>query len=79
MLKTLIIATVLLPTFAFAQRSQQQPQPRQPGQWCPEGSRLSSSVLGFKIAFSPAEWVGYQMMDRVLKTRWKRRLVLRYF
>jgi hypothetical protein len=35
MLKTLIIATVLLPTLALAQRSQQ-PQLRQPGQWCPE-------------------------------------------
>jgi len=28
MLKTLIIATVLLPTLTFAQRSQQLPQPR---------------------------------------------------
>ena len=32
MLKTLIIATVLLPALALAQRSQQLPQPRQPGQ-----------------------------------------------
>ena len=32
MLKTLIIATVLLPTLALAQRFQQPPQPRQPGQ-----------------------------------------------
>ena len=37
MLKTLIIATVLLPMLAFAQQSQQLPQPRQPGQWCPVG------------------------------------------
>ena len=37
MLKTLIIATVLLPTLAIAQRPQQLPQPRQPGQWCPVG------------------------------------------
>jgi hypothetical protein len=35
MLKSLIVATVLLPTLAAAQRSQQLPQPRQPGQWCP--------------------------------------------
>jgi hypothetical protein len=33
MLKTLIIATVLLPTLALAQRAQQLPQPRQPSQW----------------------------------------------
>jgi hypothetical protein len=32
--KTLMIATMLLPTLCFAQRSQQLPQPRQPGQWC---------------------------------------------
>jgi hypothetical protein len=31
----LIIATVLLPTLAFAQ--QQLPQPRRPGEWCPVG------------------------------------------
>jgi hypothetical protein len=37
MLKTLIIATVLLPMLAFAQQSQQLPQPRQLGQWCPVG------------------------------------------
>ena len=37
MLKTLIIATVLLPMLAFAQQSQQLLQPRQPGQWCPVG------------------------------------------
>src|SRR5262249_7426393 len=37
MLKTLIIATVLLPALALAQRSQQLPQPRQPGQSCPVG------------------------------------------
>ena len=40
MLKTLIIATVLLPTLALAQRS---PQPRQPGQWCPVGWMVSGS------------------------------------
>jgi hypothetical protein len=34
MLKTLIIATMLLPRLAFAQQSQQLPQPRQSGQWC---------------------------------------------
>ena len=33
--KTLIIATVLLPTFALEQR--QLPEPSQPGKWCPEG------------------------------------------
>jgi ABC transporter substrate binding protein len=33
--KTLIIATVLLPRLAIAQQSQQLPQPREPGQWCP--------------------------------------------
>src|SRR5262249_28815525 len=37
MLKTLIIATVLLPTLALGQRSQQLPQPRQPDQCCPVG------------------------------------------
>jgi len=37
MLKTLIIAMVLLPMLAFAQQSQQLPQPRQTGQWCPVG------------------------------------------
>jgi hypothetical protein len=29
--------TVLLPRLAIAQQSQQLPQPRQPGQWCPIG------------------------------------------
>ena len=43
MLKTLIIATVLLPTLAIAQRSQQLPQPRQPGQWCPAGWMASGN------------------------------------
>ena len=43
MLKTLIIATVLLPTLAIAQRSQQLPQPRQPGQWCPLGWMASGN------------------------------------
>src|SRR6516164_8001349 len=43
MLKTLIIATVLLPTLALAQRSQQLPQPIQPGQWCPVGWISSGS------------------------------------
>jgi hypothetical protein len=43
MLKTLIIATVLLPTLALAQRSQQLPQPRQPGQWCPVGWMASGN------------------------------------
>jgi len=43
MLKALIIATVLLPTLAIAQRSQQLPQPRQPGQWCPQGWMASGS------------------------------------
>jgi hypothetical protein len=37
MLKTLIIATMLLPRLAIAHQSQQVPQPRQPGQWCPAG------------------------------------------
>jgi hypothetical protein len=37
MLKTLIIATVLLPRLAIAQQPQQLPQARQPGQWCPVG------------------------------------------
>src|SRR5262245_21423038 len=43
MLKTLIIATALLPTLVIAQQSQQLPQPRQPGQWCPVGWRTSGS------------------------------------
>jgi hypothetical protein len=43
MLKTLIIATMLLPRLAIAQRSQQLPQPRQPGQWCPVGWMTSGS------------------------------------
>ena len=43
MLKTLIIATLLLPTLAFGQRYQQLPQPRQPGQWCPVGWMASGS------------------------------------
>jgi len=43
MLKTLIIATLLLPTLALAQRSQQLPRPRQPGQWCPVGWMTSGS------------------------------------
>jgi hypothetical protein len=43
MLKTLIIATVLLPSLAIAQQSQQLPQPRQPGQWCPVGWMASGS------------------------------------
>jgi hypothetical protein len=43
MLKTLIIATVLLPTLAIAQQSQQLPQPRQRGQWCPEGWSASGN------------------------------------
>jgi hypothetical protein len=42
-LKTLIIATVLLPRLAIAQRSQQLPQPRQPGQWCPVGWMASGN------------------------------------
>jgi hypothetical protein len=37
MLKTLIIATMLLPRLAIVQQSQQLPQPRQPAQWCPVG------------------------------------------
>jgi hypothetical protein len=41
-LKTLIIATVPLPTFALAQQSQQLPQPRQPGQWCKEPGRATA-------------------------------------
>jgi len=36
-LKTLIIATMLLPRLAITQQSQQLPQPREPGQWCPVG------------------------------------------
>ena len=43
MLKTLIVATVLLPILAAAQRSQQLPQPRQPGQWCPLGWMASGN------------------------------------
>jgi hypothetical protein len=43
MLKSLIIVTVLPPTLAIAQRSQQLPQPRQPGQWCPEGWMASGN------------------------------------
>jgi hypothetical protein len=43
MLKALIIATMLLPRLAIAQQSQQLPQPRQPGQWCPAGWMASGS------------------------------------
>ena len=43
MLKTLIIATVLLPRLTIAQQSQQLPQPRQAGQWCPVGWMASGS------------------------------------
>jgi hypothetical protein len=35
MLKSLILATALLPSLTFAQ-PQQLPQPRRSGQWCPE-------------------------------------------
>ena len=41
MLKTLIIATVLLPTLAFAQ--QPPPQPRRLGEWCPVGWSASGN------------------------------------
>jgi len=34
---------VLLPTVMIAQQSQQRPQPRQPGQWCPIGWVASGS------------------------------------
>jgi hypothetical protein len=43
MLKTLIIAIVLLPMLAIAQQSEQRPQPRRPGQWCPVGWLASGS------------------------------------
>ena len=43
MLKTLIIATVLLPRLTIPQQSQQLPQPRLPGQWCPVGWMASGS------------------------------------
>jgi hypothetical protein len=43
MLKTLIIATMLLPRLAIAQQSQQLPQLRQPGQWCPVGGVASGN------------------------------------
>jgi len=43
MLKTLIIATVLLPRLTIAQQSQQLLQPRQPGQWSPVGWMASGS------------------------------------
>jgi hypothetical protein len=42
MLKTLIIATVLLPKLAIAQQSQQLPQPKQPGR-CPVGWMASGT------------------------------------
>jgi hypothetical protein len=42
MLKSLILATALLPSLSFAQ-SQQLPQPRRPRQWCPEGWSASGS------------------------------------
>jgi hypothetical protein len=42
MLKSLILATALLPSLTFTQ-SQQLPQPRRPGQWCPEGWSASGS------------------------------------
>jgi len=52
MLKTLIIAMVLLPRLVIAQQSQQLPQPRQPGQWCPVGWVASGNycVAGFDKA-----------------------------
>ena len=66
MLKTLIIATMLLPKLAIAQQSHQLPQPRQPGQWCPVGWMASGSycVPGsdkapaaiFKKGWCPAGW-----------------------
>jgi YD repeat-containing protein len=43
MLKTLIIATMLLPKLAIAQQFQQLTQPRHPGQWCPVGWMASGS------------------------------------
>jgi hypothetical protein len=48
MLKTLIIATVLLPRLAIAQQPQQLPQPR----WCPAGWMASGNycVPGFDKA-----------------------------
>jgi hypothetical protein len=43
MLKTLIVATVLLPRLTIAQQSQQLLQPKQPGQWCRVGRMASGS------------------------------------
>jgi hypothetical protein len=43
MLKTLIIATVLLPRLAIAQQPQQVLQPKQLGQRCPVGWMASGS------------------------------------
>ena len=61
MLKTLIIATVLLPRLTIAQQSQQLPLPRQPGQWCPVGWMVSDShgVPGSDKAPAaiPKEWL----------------------
>jgi hypothetical protein len=64
--RILIIATVLLPRLAIAQQSEQLPQPRQPGQWCPVGWVASGSycVLGSdnapaaipKKGWCPAGW-----------------------
>ena len=41
--KTLVVPAVLFPMLAFAQQSPQLPQPRLPGQWCPEGWSASGS------------------------------------
>ena len=48
MLKTLIIATMLLPSLAIAKQSQQLPQPRQPGQWCPLGGERQLLRAGLR-------------------------------
>src|SRR5262245_27239775 len=53
MLKTLIIATVLLPRFAIAQQPQQVPQPKQLGQWCPVGWMASGSCSDKARLLSP--------------------------
>ena len=61
MLKTLIFATVLLPTLAIAQRSQQPPQPRQSRPMVPRGldgeRQLLRTGLRQDAGRYPQEWL----------------------
>src|SRR5262249_37731867 len=55
MLKTLIIATVLLPRLAIAQQPQRLLQPRQPGQWCPGAGWRSTSIKSILLSTRQAK------------------------